>query len=130
MASITFSGLASGLETDDIVSELMTLERAPLDRLEAQKETEATRLAAFKQLDTRLDDLREAVSALNLTSEVRTSSISLSSEDAFTASSDGAVSGSYDVSVVQLAQVQKSVSEGLSSQTDSLLGTGTLTIRQ
>nr|WP_320113729.1 flagellar filament capping protein FliD [uncultured Desulfuromonas sp.] len=128
MASITFSGLASGLETDDIVSELMTLERAPLDRLEAQKETEATRLAAFKQLDTRLDDLREAVGALNLTSEVRTSSISLSSEDAFTASSDGAVSGSYDVSVVQLAQVQKSVSEGLSSQTDSLLGTGTLTI--
>nr|WP_320050123.1 flagellar filament capping protein FliD [uncultured Desulfuromonas sp.] len=128
MSSITFSGLATGLDTDDIVSELMALERAPLDRLEAQKETEATRLAAFKQLDTRLDALRDAVGDLNITSEVRTSSINLSSEDALTASSNGAASGSYDVSVVQLAQMQKSVSVGVSSDTVAGLGTGTFTV--
>jgi len=127
MADITFGGLATGLPTDDIVTGLMELERAPLDRLEAKKETEATRLKAFKQLDTRLDDLREAVSSMNITSEVRSSSINLSSDDAFTASSDGASSGSYNVAVVQLAQVQKTVSTGIDSQTDEL-GTGTFTV--
>ncbi|MEA3465268.1 MAG: flagellar filament capping protein FliD [Thermodesulfobacteriota bacterium] len=128
MSGVTFGGLATGLPTDDIVTQLMELERRPLDRLEKQKETEATRLQAFKQLDTRLDDLREAVGGLNITSEVRTSSISLSSEDAFTASSDGAASGSYDVAVSQLAQVQKTVSGGLSSQTDAVLGSGTFSV--
>ncbi|MBW2185936.1 MAG: flagellar filament capping protein FliD [Deltaproteobacteria bacterium] len=128
MAEITFGGLATGLPTDDIVDSLMALERRPLDRLETQKETEATRLKAYKQLDSRLDDLREAVADMNITSEVRTSSIKLSSEDAFTASSDGAVSGSYDVAVVQLAQVQKSVGDAVNSQTDSIFGTGTFTI--
>ena len=97
MGDITFGGLSTGLPTDDIVEQLMALERAPIDRLETKKETEATRLKAFKQLDTRLEDLREAVGAMNITSEVRSSSINLSSEDAFTASSDGAASGSYDV---------------------------------
>jgi len=128
MAEITFGGLATGLPTDDIVSQLMALERRPLDRLEAQKEAETTRLMAFKQLDGRLDALREAVSDMNITSEVRVSSITLSSEDTFTASSDGASSGSYDVAVVQLAQVQKSVADGVDSQTDSIFGTGTFTV--
>lgn len=128
MGAITFGGLATGLPTDDIVSQLMELERRPLDRLEAQKKTETTRLKAYKQLDARLEDLREAVSAMNITSEVRSSSIKLSSEDAFTASSDGAGSGSYDVAVVQLAQVQKTVSDGVSSQTDSLWASGSFTV--
>ena len=128
MAGITFSGLASGLKTDEIITELMTLERAPLDRLEAQKEAEAARLTAFKQLDSRLEDLRSAVGGLNITSEVRTSKINLSSEDAFSASSNGAASGSYDVTVVQLAQMQKTVSVGVSSDTVGGLGTGTFMV--
>lgn len=128
MADISFGGLATGLPTEDIVTQLMEIERAPLDRLEAQKETEATRLKAYKQLDTRLDDLRQAVGDMNITSEVRSSSINLSSEDAFTASSDGAGTGSYDVAVVQLAQVQKTVSDGVSSQTDTLWTSGSFTV--
>ena len=128
MSEITFGGLATGLPTDDIVTKLMDLERRPLDRLETQKKTETTRLLAYKQLDSRLNDLREAVADMNITSEVRSSSISLSSEDDFTASSDGASSGSYDVAVVQLAQVQKTVGDGVNSQTDSLFGTGTFTV--
>ncbi len=59
---------------------------------------------------------------------MRTSSIRLSNEDAFSAVSNGAGTGSYDVAVAQLAQVQKSVSAGVSSQTDSILGSGTLTL--
>lgn len=128
MSEITFGGLATGLPTDDIVTKLMDLERRPLDRLEKQKETETTRLLAYKQLDGRLNDLRDAVADMNITSEVRSSSISLSSENDFTASSDGASSGSYDVAVVQLAQVQKSVGDGVNSQIDSIFGTGTFTV--
>lgn len=128
MADITFGGLATGLPTDDIISQLMDVERMPIDRLEAKKEAETTRLKAFGQLNSRLEALREAVGDMNLTSEVRTSKISLSSEDAFTAESNGAATGSFDVAVVQLAQVQKSISAGWSSSTDALLGSGTFSV--
>ena len=33
MASITFGGLASGLDTDSIISALMDIEKKPLTRL-------------------------------------------------------------------------------------------------
>ncbi len=128
MAAITFGGLATGLPTDDIITQLMELERRPLDRLAEQKTTETTRLKAFSQFNSTLDDLRTAVGSLNITSEVRTSSIKLSNEDAFSAVSTGAASGSYDVAVARLAQVQKSVSAGVASQSDSLFGSGSLTL--
>ena len=128
MAEITFGGLATGLPTDDIVTQLMDVERMPIDRLETKKEAETSRLKAFAQLNTRLEALREAVGDMNITSEVQTSKISLSSEDAFTAESNGAATGSYDVAVVQLAQVQKSISAGWSSSTDALLGSGTFSV--
>ncbi len=58
---ITFSGLATGLDTDSIVKEIMTLERAPLDRIEKQKVAEAEKLKAFKQFSEKLRDLKSAV---------------------------------------------------------------------
>lgn len=128
MAEITFSGLASGLATDDIVTKLMAVERRPLDRLESEKEYEANRLKAYGQLNTRLNDLREAAGAMNLSSEVRTTKANLSSESAFTATSNSAVPGSYEIAVTQLAKVQKNVSSGYSSSTANLFGTGTITV--
>lgn len=128
MSDITFSGLATGMDTDSIVSQLMEIERIPIDRLEAKKTSEKERLDAFAQFKTILDDLKSSVGSMTLTSQVKTSKISLSSEEVFTASSTSAASGSYDISVAQLSQVQKDISEGWSSQTTSLLGTGTFSI--
>ena len=128
MAEISFGGLATGLPTEDIVSSLMAIERRPLDRLEADKEYEKLRLQAYGQFNERLNNLRSAVGKLNLTSEVRTTSVRLSSEETISASSNGAKTGSYDISVAQLAQVQKTVTDGLSSDTDSLLGSGSFTL--
>jgi flagellar hook-associated protein 2 len=124
MADISFGGLATGLPTEDLVKSLMAIERQPIDRLEANKEYEALRLKAYGQFSTRLDDLRSAVGNLNLTSQVRTTSVRLSSEDSITASSSGASVGSYDIAVAQLAQVQKTVTDGFNSDTESVLGTG------
>lgn len=129
MSDVTFSGLASGMSTDTIVTKLMAVERAPIDRLTAQKTTESTKLQAYAQLNTRLDDLRKAADAMNITSEVRTTKVNLSADTAFSATTTNAATGSYSIAVTQLAQVQKSVSNGYSSNTAATFGTGTLTIK-
>lgn len=128
MADVTFSGLATGMDTDSIVSQLMKIERFPIDRLEAKKKSEQEKLAAFSQFKSVIDDLKDAAGAMTLTSEVRTSEIKISPEAAYTATSSNARVGSYDISVAQLSQVQKNISEGFASRTDSLLGTGTFTV--
>jgi flagellar hook-associated protein 2 len=126
--AITFSGLATGMDTDSIVKQIMELERAPINRLEARKTAATDRLKAFSQFKSRLDDLKTAASNLSLTSQVRTTKVSLSSESSLTASTSSAAPGSYDISVARLAQVQKTVSDGFSSNVNSILGTGTITV--
>lgn len=128
MAEISFGGLATGLPTEDIVEGLMAAERAPLERLQKEQEYEKSRLKAYEEFNDKLKTLRSAAGDLNLTSEVRLTDVRLSSEESVTASSNGAQLGSYDIAVAQLAQVQKDVSSGFSSDTDSLLGAGTFTI--
>ncbi len=125
MAEISFGGLATGLPTEELISGLMALERRPLERLETQKTTENDRLRAFGEFKSKLDDLRSAVGSLNITSAVRTSAVRIGGDAPFSATSNGAAPGSYDVSVAQLAQVQKTVSGGFASQSDPL-GTGTV----
>lgn len=126
--SITFSGLATGLDTDSIVTGLMAAERAPLERIEARKTADTERLDAFAQFKTKLDGLKSAVSDMSLTSQVRSTKVSLSSEDAFSASTTSGAVGSYNISVAQLSQVQKNISDGFSSKTDPVFGTGTIDI--
>lgn len=132
--SITFSGLATGMDTDKIVTQLMELERLPISRLEARKKAAATRIEAYAQFKSTLDDLKGAVSAMTLTSQVRSNSLSLGANAPFTATGTSAATGSYNISVARLAQVQKTTigadaaSKGLASQTEPLLGTGTFTL--
>ncbi|MDD3815240.1 MAG: flagellar filament capping protein FliD [Desulfocapsaceae bacterium] len=126
--SITFSGLSTGIDTDKIVTQLMEIERAPITRVEAKKTAETSIIEAYAQFKTTLDDLRSAVSDMTLTSQVKSTSVSLSANAPFTATSTNASSGSYNIAVQQLAQVQKTVSAGWTSQTEPLLGSGTFTI--
>ncbi|GAB6192639.1 flagellar filament capping protein FliD [Desulfocastanea catecholica] len=126
--SITFSGLATGLDTDSIIKDLMALERAPLERVVAKKTAATKRLEAFAQFKSRLDGLKTAVSAMTLTSQVQSTKVSLSSEEAFTASTSSGGVGSYNVSVTQLSQVQKNITSGFSSNNAAILGTGTITV--
>jgi len=71
---------------------------------------------------------------MTLTSQIKSNSVSLSTSAPFTATSANAGSGSYNISVKQLAQVQKTIigadaaNNGLASSTDALLGTGTFTL--
>ncbi len=126
--SITFSGLATGLDTDSIVKDLMAIERAPLERVEAKKTDATKRLEAFAQFKSKLDGLKTAASNMSLTSQVRSTKVSLSSDEAFTATTSSGAVGSYNISVVQLSQVQKSITGGFSSNSASILGTGTITV--
>ena len=129
--TISFGGLATGLDTNNIIEQLMNAERAPLVRLEADKTWMNNRLAAFTELDTRLNSFQSSIVNLGDKDQLQQRSVTTDSSDYFTATvSDTAIlDTSYQVEVLTLAQVEKDYSDtGFASKTDQTFGAGTITI--
>jgi len=129
MSTITFGGLASGMDTDTIVTELMKIEHRPIDRLEDDKEYFQSRLDAFSEFDAKLQNLNTALKDLDTPDEFRSYQATATSEEYFSMdASSSAQPGSYSVEVVQLAQVQKDVSNGYASASEGNFTSGTIDI--
>jgi flagellar hook-associated protein 2 len=128
MGSITFGGLATGIDTDSLINSLMDVERIPLNRLETEKDYLNSRLKAFTDFDSKLNGLFDAVKDLDTSSELRSYTATLASEDYFSATASGSASaGSYQIEVKSLAVQEKEVAAGV-ADTDTTTYSGTLTI--
>ncbi len=127
--SITFGGLATGIDTDAIVSELMKIERAPIDRLEKDQAYYKNRLEAFAELDSKLKTFLEKAEGIDTRVELNSPAIKSSSEEYVAVTADSkAQLGSYQLTVLDLAQQQKDVSQGYADKTASTFGTGTISL--
>lgn len=124
MSTISFGGLATGLDTGSIISQLVELKRAPIYRLEKDISGYQSQLSALSTLKSKLIALQDAALGLDTANEFSSLSASSSDEDFLTveAASD-ASPGSYTFEIQSLATAQKEVSQGYDSLTDSV-GTG------
>lgn len=129
MSTITFSGLATGLDTEEIITSLMEVESLPLDSLENDKEYFESQISSYDSFNTILNTLFDAVDELDSLEEFGSYSGELTGEDVVSVSAGSdAVVGTYEVQVLNLAQTQKDVSnEGVADVDDESLS-GTLTI--
>lgn len=104
MASISAAGIGSGLDINSIVSQLMELERRPLELLEDQKSQLQTQLSGYGRLRSALDQFQSAMDALGSLDKFKVYTAASGDEEAFTASaSSGAASGSLSIEVQNLA---------------------------
>lgn len=130
MSSINFGGLATGMDTNSIISALMEIEREPIERLERDRDYIKNRLSAFTDFDEKLETLLEKFEKIDSSSEVGSYKASPASEEYFTASgSSSALPGSYQIEVQSLARQQKDASDAsYASRSEANFVSGTLTI--
>jgi flagellar hook-associated protein 2 len=64
MAGLSLSGLASGLDTDALVTSLLAVERQPRTRAEARQQVVEARKSTLNDIQTRLKSLQTAVTDL------------------------------------------------------------------
>ncbi len=104
-STISFSGLASGLNTSAIIEALMGAERAPVTRLTTQQEKLQAQQGQLQGIQTSLQQLSFEVSEFSLPSLFETSQIVTSSEPSRVGatSTTGAGVGGHQVEVKQLA---------------------------
>ncbi len=133
MPTISSPGLGSGLDVQNIVSQLVAAEGQPanlrLSRKEAQYQAELSALGTFKSA---LSSFQGTLSSLTAAASFRPRTASSSDTDILTVSAGGkAAEASYAVSVEQLAQAHKLASAAFSDTTSSATGGngGTLTFR-
>jgi len=119
-----FGGLASGLDTKTIISSLVALERQPIKVLEQSKALRKTQKGAFSDLESKLEELLSSLDDIRKTSNFLEFNATPGEEGYFTASADSsAVKGTWDITVKQLASVQRNLSSGYASASNDLLTT-------
>src|SRR4051794_23485866 len=129
MAQITSGiGLISGINTTDIISQLMAVESRPKTLLQGHIDSANAQTQAFTDLSTKLQSLQQIGQALERPTTFTASTANSSDQNVLTATaSPSAAVGSYQFQVAQMVSSQQSITNGYSS-TDALIGAGTITV--
>ena len=105
---ITAPGIGSGLDINGIVSQLMELERQPLQALERKQDQLEAQLSAYGKLKSSLSSFQDAMQELGTLDAFKNYAASSSDETLLRVEADATASpGSYTVSVNRLAQHHK-----------------------
>jgi flagellar hook-associated protein 2 len=122
------SSLTSGsLDVTSVVSQLMEVERAPVNKLSRKSASYETQLSVFGTLKNSISDFQAAVKGLKDTGSFQSFKTTSSDTTAVTVSAGSTAStGSYTMNVSSLAQTQQLVAAGQASST-ATIGTGAST---
>ena len=123
--TFSVSGLASGLDTANIVEEFTRIERRPIDLLRNRQEGLRTQVSTLGSIAGKLNNLEDAAQKL-ADDGVLGLSVASDSEAFTVASTSDSVAGRYDMSVGRLATAARGLSSGFSSGTEVQAGTLTL----
>jgi len=120
---ISAPGVGSGLDVSSIVDQLMSIERIPLRRMEADKKGLETQLSAFGQLKSSLTTFQTAFEKLKTLDSFEVYKAESSNEAAFTATADStAAVGFNSIQVVSLAESHKMGSVAIADTGTTTLG--------
>ena len=121
---ITFSGLASGLDTGALIDQLVAAEKAPASGLELIKSALGRQRTVVDDLKSKLGALADAARGVDLASEARARAVSVSDTKVGVAVSSSAGIGAHTARVTQLAAAQVVASKVVASDAPGVLGAG------
>lgn len=126
------SANVTGIDTDNIIQQLMSLERRPLVKLQSQQSMLASRKTAWGSVKTQLSALSSRLTALlsSTAFERMTATASDASVLSATASST-ATPGVYDIEIISRARAQTVQSEGFAgADLEGIVSDGTLILNE
>lgn len=105
------SGLASGMDIDAMVKQLMKAEQKPLDKLNQQKQLMEWKRESYRETSTKLVSfLQDKLSKLSLSSSISAQKATVTgSTEALSAVASSSASGVLDITVERLATASRSV---------------------
>jgi len=131
-------GIASGLDIDSLVNDLMKAERIPLDKLQQQKIWTEWQQEAYREINLALTELRSSAMNIRFQSNYTAYSTTMTENSILKATANSnAIPGTYKVNVEQLASAAKITSyeaikndDGYAAKSSDKIGIdGTISIK-
>ena len=129
MPTITAPGVGSGLDINNLISQLVAAEGQPATlRLDSQEARFQAQISGLGSLKGSLSQFSTALQDLKSLDDFQGRLAKSADEDVFTATATSAATpGSFDVEVIQLAEAHKLASEGFADAATSV-GSGSITL--
>jgi flagellar hook-associated protein 2 len=129
MATISSTGIGSGLDVKSIVSQLVALEKQPLTNLKVQEATVNTKISTFGQIKSLVSTLSTATDTLSSLTTWNAVSASSSNDAAVgVAAIGGTAANNFSFQVMGLAKAQSTASQAI-LPVGTAPGAGTLRIQ-
>ncbi len=128
MSTISFGGLASGMDTGAIIEALLEVRRQPIVNLQSRIKLYENQQKALTELEGKVKAMLTAAQELDTPEEFASIAAVSSHEDLLSATASHlAMPGSFSITVNSLATAQKDISQGYDSLLSSV-GTGDIAI--
>ena len=126
MSTIQLAGLSTGIDTQQLIAQLMAVEKRTLNLYTARKETWDNRKEALNTLETKLSNLQNSIRDLSDADELKAFSASSSDSDVVTAeASYNSFEGNHNVVINQLATSERWVHKTGLEHAEDYVGAGT-----
>lgn len=131
MATVSFSGLGSGMDVESIVKGLISAESAGMNTAQSRVTQTKAAVSDLSSIGSLISELRSVVDSLDTASELSSFSGKSSNESALSlTTTSSARAGTYDVRVVSLLKEQRNYS-AIYAASDTALGeSGSLRLTQ
>src|SRR6476469_234505 len=124
-------GLVSGINSKDIIDQLMALESKPKDLIQTRIDSTNDQQVAYTDLQTRLTSMRISATSFKKPSFFEASVANSSDDDVLTATAtNGAAGVSFQFQGARLVTTQQTVSRGFVDFASAKVGAGTITVEQ
>jgi flagellar hook-associated protein 2 len=125
---ITFSGLASGIDSASLIDALVKSAQTPITNLQADQKANTSQSSKISDIKSKLTTLQTAAQALDTKTEALGNKSSSSDEKALTVTASGGASmGTFKVQVTSIAAPERTYSNKVTaSDKAGLFGAGTL----
>lgn len=126
--TISSAGIGSGLDVKSLVTQLMAVERKPIEQLKTAASTIETKISSYGKVQSLMSTLRDTSEALAKTSLWTQGTATSSDATVLSATSTGSITASeYDIKVNHIARAQTLYSKAI--QASDALGSGSLSIQ-
>ncbi len=125
---INFGGLATGIDTQSLISGLMAAERIPLQRLQSKQKDLTGAKDKLSDILSKFSEVGKAAKELSDATGFGSFAAESSSEGLIATASTPQGEGSFSLVVNQMAKAQRSHSNGMASSTGALGQSGTMSI--
>ncbi|WP_157213493.1 flagellar hook-associated protein 2 [Paenibacillus senegalensis] len=106
-------GLATGMDIDSIVKQMMAARRIPLTKLNQKHQTLDWQRTAYREINSKLVEFRNMAFDMTLSSSFNASKAQSSDESVVTVSGKNAATGNYTLKIDQLAKAASLTSDKL-----------------